>query len=124
MACWPAYTVGAFFLALILFDMGSNQWSDLPMHGLVGVGFTLLFWLLCSVIGPSVTGGILVVPAVVLVIFMASVYITGQSLQNRGYCASHGCSQIILEKKVPPTTTQNPNCPLPALKATPLPKTC
>jgi hypothetical protein len=122
MACWPAYAVGAFFLALLLFDMGTTQWSNLPIHSLLAVVFTLLFWALCIFVGPAVSGGILVVPAIVILIFMLSVYVTGKSITNRGYCASHGCATITLEKKAPPPPPPqpNPDCPVPPLKATPI----
>ena len=95
MACWPANIVGAFFVVLLLVDATVGNYDDMSMHGITGVLMTLLFWFVCSILGEAVSGAVLAVPAVVVLIFMFSVWFVGKSIKNRGCCVT--CS-----KKAPP----------------------
>jgi hypothetical protein len=74
MACWPANLVGAFFLALIIFDMVYQKWDNIVSHILLGLVFTGLFWGICAGISESVSGGILAVPVVFLIVFLGTAW--------------------------------------------------
>jgi hypothetical protein len=84
--CWPANTVGAFFIALLVFDMVQKNYKDLPLHALYGIVLTFLFWLLCYLVGDTVSGGILVIPMVFLIVFLFSIWFIIESIKNRGCC--------------------------------------
>lgn len=84
--CWPANTVGAFFIALLAFDMVQKNYKDLPLHALYGVVVTFLFWVLCYLVGDTVSGGILVIPLVFLIVFLFSIWFIIESIKNRGCC--------------------------------------
>jgi uncharacterized membrane protein len=84
--CWPANTVGAFFIALLVFDMVQKNYKDLPLHALYGVVVTFLFWLMCYLVGETVSGGILVIPLVFLIVFLFSIWFIIESIKNRGCC--------------------------------------
>ena len=86
MACWPANSVGAFFLALLIYDMVKGSFSDLPYHAIVGLVLTGIFWAVCSFVGVAVSGGILLVPATFLLVFLFAMWLAGRSFQNRGCC--------------------------------------
>ena len=84
--CWPANTVGAFFIALLVFDMVQKNYKDLPLHALYGVVLTFLFLLLCYLVGDTVSGGILVIPLVFVIVFLFSIWFIIESIKNRGCC--------------------------------------
>ncbi len=84
--CWPANTVGAFFIALLAFDISQKNYKDLPLHALYGVVVTFLFWALCYLVGDTVSGGILVIPLVFLIVFLFSIWFIIESIKNRGCC--------------------------------------
>lgn len=84
--CWPANTVGAFFIALLAFDIFQKNYKDLPLHALYGVVVTFLFWVLCYLVGDTVSGGILVIPMVFLIVFLFSIWFIIESIKNRGCC--------------------------------------
>jgi len=84
--CWPANTVGAFFIALLAFDISQKNYKDLPLHALYGVVVTFLFWALCYLVGDTVSGGILVIPLVFLIVFLFSIWFILESIKNRGCC--------------------------------------
>ncbi len=50
----------------------------MPGHIVVGLVLIVLFFVLCWILGDTVTGAILVVPAVVLVIFLFAVWFTNK----------------------------------------------
>ena len=84
--CWPANTVGAFFIALLAFDIVQKNYKDLPLHALYGVVVTFLFWVMCYLVGDTVSGGVLVIPLVFLIVFLFSIWFIIQSIKNRGCC--------------------------------------
>jgi hypothetical protein len=84
--CWPANTVGAFFIALLVFDIAQKNYKDLPLHALYGVVVTFLFWVMCYLVGDTVSGGILVIPLVFLIVFLFSIWFILESIKNRGCC--------------------------------------
>ena len=84
--CWPANVVGAFFIAVLIFDMVQKNYGDLPYHALAGVVMTFLFWLMCSLVSVSLSGALLIIPAVFLTVFLFTVWFMNESLKQRGCC--------------------------------------
>ena len=84
--CWPANTVGAFFIALLAFDIFQKNYKDLPLHALYGVVVTFIFWVMCYLVGDTVSGGILVIPLVFVIVFLFSIWFIIESIKNRGCC--------------------------------------
>ncbi len=84
--CWPANTVGAFFLALLVFDVSQKNYKDVPYHALIGVFLTAIFWLVCILLGTSVAAAVLLVPSVFAAIFLFTIWFTNESVKNRGCC--------------------------------------
>jgi uncharacterized membrane protein len=84
--CWPANTVGAFFIALLAFDIFQKNYKDLPLHALYGVILTFLFWAMCYLVGDTVSGGILVIPLVFVIVFLFSIWFIIESIKKRGCC--------------------------------------
>lgn len=126
MACWPANIVGAFFVALLIFDAMMGEYDDLLPHSAAGIVFTFVFWLVCYGLGESVSAAVLVVPSVVLVVFVFTIWFVGQSMKQRGYCMSKGqgdqCappSTASLKPKCPPAAPPKPKCPPPAASLKP-----
>lgn len=78
--------VGAFFIAVLVFDMFQKNYGDLPYHALSGIVLTFLFWLVCSFVSVSVSGAILIVPAVFICVFLFTVWFMNESLKQRGCC--------------------------------------
>jgi hypothetical protein len=90
MSCWPSTVVGAFFLALLLFDMVTNDWKDLPFHAAIGVVITGVITLICMFVSETIAGVILVVPVFFLVTFFIALWFSGESLKRRGCCVTCG----------------------------------
>lgn len=122
MACWPANIVGAFFVALLIFDAIIGDYHELIPHSVYGILATTSFWLLCLLIGEEISGAVLVVPSVVILIFVFSVWFIGQSMKNRGYCMSRGKADKCVSPTQPkPTPPPKPKCPPPKPKCPPKP---
>lgn len=119
MICWPAYLVGLFTVGLVIFDMVYNNWTDLPMHSLIGISLTLLLVGLCYLIGPNLTGGVLIVPTLAIGIFTLGMFFTGYRLKKQGCCVK--CSEepapVPATESCPPPAPEEPSCPN-QLKAT------
>lgn len=113
---WPSYTVGAFFLALILYDMINNDWIDLPYHAVIGLILTGIYTLICIFSSDTVAGAALLIPAVALIGFMAALWMSGENLKSRGCCVQ--CTTPEITKPTPPPTPAS-SCPN-KLNATPL----
>ena len=124
MACWPANIVGAFFVALLIFDTMTGDYDDLLPHSAAGIVFTFIFWLVCYGLGESVSAAVLVVPSVVLIVFVFTIWFVGQSMKHRGYCMSKGQGYQCLppappKPKCPPPAPPKPKCPPPKPKCPP-----
>ncbi len=124
MACWPTNIVGAFFVALLIFDAMMGEYDDLLPHSATGIVFTFVFWLVCYGLGESVSAAVLVVPSVVLVVFVFSIWFVGKSMKQRGYCMSKGQGDQCLppppKPKCPPAAASlKPKCPPPKPKCPP-----
>ena len=85
MACWPAYITGSITLALLIFDLVVKEWNDLLPHAIGGVVITAILWGLC-LISTTLSAAVLIVPSFALLIFLITIWITGQSLKRRGCC--------------------------------------
>ncbi len=130
MGCWPANLTGAFFLSLIIFDLIYEKWSDLPYHAVVGVVLTGFLTFICSLIGSSITGSILLIPAVFVIIFLLSAWIFTKGLAKKGCCMNcpgdvpkEEKGKIVIVKKQDTTSstlTGKDTCLYDNLKATPL----
>jgi hypothetical protein len=83
---WPSYIVGAFFMAVILFDIITNEWRDLPYHAVVGLVLTGFYALLCLLLSDTVAGAALLIPAAALIGFMIALWMTGENMKRRGCC--------------------------------------
>jgi hypothetical protein len=120
MACWPASVAGAFSLCLLLFDMYYDKWNDLPNHAIFGIIFTGIFLVLCNFVSESVSGAVLVVPALLFIVFAATIWIVGTSIRNRGCCLN--CNTEPEPQPTPcPGPIPTPICTNPLeLKAKPL----
>ena len=121
--CWPAYIVAAFFMALVTFDIIQKDYSSLPQHGLIGVCVTGLIWLLCWLIGPSVTMATLVVPLIFVGIFLFSVWFMNESMKARGCCMTCGDSRTgrLVKKDVPNVADASEVKPVPTPASTCIP---
>ena len=76
--CWPANAVSAFFVALVIFDLVQKDWAGLPGHIIAGLVLVIVFFVMCWIVGESITGAVLVVPAVFLLIFLFAVWLTNK----------------------------------------------
>lgn len=76
--CWPANTVSAFFIALLIFDLIQKDWVNLPGHIVAGLVLVISFFVLCWLLGTVITSAVLVVPAVFLLIFLFTVWLTNK----------------------------------------------
>ena len=115
MACWPANIVGAFFIAVLVLDSMRGDYDELLGHSLAGIITTLIFWSICMGLGESISGAILVVPAVFVIAFAFSLWFFGESMKHRGYCMRSGCAP----KPKPTCAPLKPTCPPPKPKVEP-----
>ena len=83
---WPSYIVGAFFMAVLFFDMVTNDWRDLPYHAIIGLIITGFYALLCLVLSDTVAGAALLIPTAALIGFMIALWMTGENMKRRGCC--------------------------------------
>lgn len=83
---WPSYIVGAFFMAVLFFDIITNEWRDLPYHAIIGLIITGFYALLCLVLSDTVAGAALLIPAAALIGFMIALWMTGENIKRRGCC--------------------------------------
>ena len=83
---WPSYSVGAFFMAVLFFDMVTNDWRDLPYHAIIGLIITGFYALLCLVLSDTLAGAALLIPAAALIGFMIALWMTGENMKRRGCC--------------------------------------
>ena len=96
--CWPGNVVSAFFIALIIFDLIQKDWVGLPGHIITGLVLVIVFFMLCWIVGPQITGAVLVVPAVFLVIFLFAVWLTntyGPQKEKRGPQMFKGLAYLV-----------------------------
>ena len=98
--------LGIFCISVIIYDVLQNNWEDLPYHSIVSIVFLSFFHLACLLLGDTISLAILLIPAVVILVSLVTVWFTSKSLNAQGCCMT--C-------KPKPVCTDN------RLKATPLP---
>jgi hypothetical protein len=86
MACWPANVVGAFFVSVLIIDCIMGTYGNLLTHSIVGIIVTIVFFMICGTLGEDLSASLLVVPSVLILVFVLSLWFIGESLRNRGYC--------------------------------------
>jgi hypothetical protein len=109
--CWPAGAAGAFFSALLIMDIAKKEYSSLPFHGILAVCVTGILWLLCELIGESVTLGVLLIPAIFAGIFLFTVWFMNESMKKRGCCMTCGEEQgkpHLVKRVTPKGSTPSP----------------
>jgi hypothetical protein len=114
MACWPANVMGAFMLALILFDVIRGELDDIPYHFLLLLIFVGILWLLCTFLGEGISAGVLLVPAVVLAIGLFTLWFTNQSLRKQGcciQCRDPKLQKVLVKKSTGEVVTTLPSQP-------------
>ena len=116
MSCLPSYITAAFFVAVLCFDLLIGKWKHLPLHATLGIILTCLFWFICETLGPEISGAILLIPAVVVILYIAREsfdHLSSNSISidtcNRPKCPPPKCAPP------PPSCTPPPAaCPPPA----------
>ena len=88
--CWPANISGAFFLALLIFDVIQKEYSNLPYHSLVGILVTGMLWVLCILVGANITGAVLLVPCIFIAGYFFTIWFINESLKQQGCCMKCG----------------------------------
>ena len=88
--CWPANISGAFFLALLIFDVIQKEYSNLPYHSLVGILVTGMLWVLCLLVGANITGAVLLVPCIFIAGYFFTIWFINESLKQQGCCMKCG----------------------------------
>ncbi len=106
MGCWPAYLVGSITLGILIFDMVEQSWNDLFPHALGGIILTALFWGMC-LISTTLSASLLIVPSFAALIFILTIWITGESLKKRGCCMTCGPPYIPSVPKAEPKCEDN-----------------
>ena len=86
MACWPANVVGAFFVSVLIIDCIMGTYGNLLTHSIVGIIVTIIFFMICGTLGEDLSASLLVVPSILILVFVLSLWFIGESLRNRGYC--------------------------------------
>lgn len=107
MGCWPSNLVGIFFIFILIVDLSTGDIDSVPVHGLLGIIGTLLFWGLCNLVGETISGGILVVPSLFLLCFLATMWLVGETFKKRKCCMS--CLDPLPETCTPPPPPE-PTC--------------
>ncbi len=107
MDCITANIVGAFALTIIFFDIVKENWTDLPYHSVYGLVITGFFWILCSMLGKEISMAILLVPALILLVSLISIWLYGISMKNKGCCLQ--CNGPPESNPQPEPCTPEPN---------------
>ena len=90
---WPANLVGAFFVALFVFDITQKNYDQLLGHAVIGVFLTIIFMSLSVTIGDNLTGSLLIVPTTFALVFLLTVWFMNESIKKRGCCMKCSCKE-------------------------------
>ena len=121
---WPANLVGAFFLALFVFDITQKRYDQILGHAIIGVLLTGIFAVLSMMIGDNLAGPLLLIPTTFAAVFLITIWFMNESIKKRGCCMK--CSNsTVPEKKcktpTPPAASAPKKCKSPSvLTATPI----
>jgi len=106
MSCLPANIVGISFIILIIFDIIQSNWTDLPYHAAIGIGVTALYSILCIIIGETLSGAILFVPAVFLIAFVFASWLLQHHLKKQNCCMTcKGSKAPEIDSRTTPAST-------------------
>ena len=97
--CWPANISGAFFLALLIFDVIQKEYSNLPYHSVLGIIITGMLWVLCFIVGANITGAVLIIPCIFIAGYFFTIWFINESLKQQGCCMKCGEDQTPTEPK-------------------------
>jgi len=67
-------------------DVVRKEYTNLPLHAIIGICVTGILWLLCELIGQPITFAVLVIPAIFAGIFLFTVWFMNESMKKRGCC--------------------------------------
>ena len=81
-----ANLMGLFFISLILFDIITSAWEDLPVHAAIGVIVTTLYTVVCYILGEAISSAILFVPAIFLFAFILASWLLRNNLLKQNCC--------------------------------------
>jgi hypothetical protein len=84
MNCWTASVVGAFFISILIWDVLQGFYGNLPLHSILGIIMTLLFWVICSGFGEEIAAAILVIPAIFFIFYVIIDYVNGELTVDTG----------------------------------------
>ena len=90
MMCWPVYIIGGFFISIIIADLFSYSWDDLPYHAGLGIGFTGLYYLFCLFFGNDISMAVIFVPFVFILMFFFSSWVIYKNIQASSCCMTCG----------------------------------
>lgn len=78
MNCWTASVVGAFFISVLIWDVLQGFYGNLPLHSILGIIMTLLFWVICTGFGEEIAAAILVIPGIFFIFYLIIDYVNGE----------------------------------------------
>jgi len=114
--------LGIFCISVIIYDVLKSNWTDLPYHAVISVIFLSFFYGACLLLGDTISLAILLIPAVVIVISLATVWFMEESLHTQGCCMQcSGTSGSGASGSGASGSGSSETCPQPTLKATPSP---
>ena len=96
---WPANLVGAFFLALFVFDITQKNYDQILVHAIIGLLLTGIFAALSMIIGNNLTGSLLLIPTTFAGVFLITVWFMNESIKKRGCCLNCSCTSIPIPEK-------------------------
>ena len=109
---WPANLVGAFFLALFVFDITQKNYDQILGHAIIGVLLTGIFTVLSIMMGDNLTGPLLLIPTTFAAVFLITIWFMNESIKKRGCCMK--CSDSPApQKKCKSTSPVAPPAPAP-----------
>ena len=67
---WSAYAVIAASITLLFYDVLYKNWIDFPSHGILSLVAVFLVFMATLILGDTITGFILLVPAIAIVLYI------------------------------------------------------
>lgn len=86
MVCWPVHIVGIFFISIIVIDTLQYSWKVIPYHAALGVFFTGLYYVFCTLFGESISLAVLFVPALFILTFFLTTWLFYNKLTAQHCC--------------------------------------
>ena len=101
---WPANLVGAFFLALFIFDITQENYDQILGHAVLGVLLTGMFAALSMTVGNNLSRSLLLVPTTFAAVFLITIWFMNESIKKRGCCMTCSCNPKPEKKCTPPSS--------------------